>query len=100
MKLTVSVLCIAALIPFVLSFEEVPLMHVRPFEGPAYVPFCMVSGLLWCALFTLFFVRSSASERKKMLWLLPLVLFAFSFPAAYVTLWLAFAWAEAHGRYP
>ena len=41
---------------------------------------------------------SKNADRKKLLWLLPLVLFAFTFPVAYAFLWLAFMWEAAHGR--
>ena len=67
--------------------------------GGNYGRFWILSGLSWCLLFASIDAFSKNADRKKsLLWLLPLVLFAFTFPVAYAFLWLAFMWEAAHGR--
>jgi hypothetical protein len=100
MKAKATLLVAAALIPFLISVIDVPQLHLHISEGTGYVPFCVASGITWCALFVWTYVGTVAAKRGKLLWLLPFVLFAFSFPATFIYLWCTLMWAAANGRPP
>jgi hypothetical protein len=98
MLIKILLITTGALAPFFLAISGLSVFGVRISEGPNYFKFCIVSGLCWCGLFASIYAISNPTDRVKLLWLLPLILFAFIFPMAYLFLWLAFVWAAVNGR--
>ncbi len=97
MRAKVIAIAAAALLPFLVSVPGLSILGLGV-PGGNYGRFWILSGLSWCLLFASIYAFSKNADRKKLLWLLPLVLFAFTFPVAYAFLWLAFMWEAAHGR--
>jgi len=86
--LRVILLFAFAVAPFVigLNFPEAKSYKWFP-GGPVF--FYFLTGMFWCCLFTYTWVRASLMAQKWPLGLLPLVLFAFGFPAFWI--WLGIA---------
>jgi hypothetical protein len=85
MRTRVALLFALALIPFAIQVRF-PLQEsysLIPGGGPA---FYVLTGLTWCSLVAYTYSRATAAQRKRLLWLLPLVLFATG--SAYLV-WLA-----------
>jgi hypothetical protein len=82
MKLKVILLLVFGIIPSALLLRDPTDAH---FGYPFYVSY----GLLWCTLFTYFYIRTDATQRRKLLWMSPLVLFAFAVPVFVLYVWIA-----------
>jgi hypothetical protein len=82
MSRSVGALLIAALVPFVLTLMPGILVIAIVFQ-PIFYLFCLASALGWCALFAYCYGRTNPVERRKLLWLLPLLYFASVLPALY-----------------
>jgi hypothetical protein len=101
MKRTICLVIAGAVIPFFVPLVVLPGFQTRLSEGPGYLPFCLVAGSCWTAVFLVILARSAAAERARLLWLSPLALFAFNFPVMYPLLWVMFAVSGANGNgYP
>ncbi|MGC2661007.1 MAG: hypothetical protein WA324_23890 [Bryobacteraceae bacterium] len=90
----VGVLLIWAIIPSLFSTMAKPDI---PWSS-GYTQFCTISLLSWCCAFGVFYIDSSAKHRKRLLLLLPLVVFAFCIPVAPLFVWMSFlraAWSGA-----
>jgi len=96
MRRRIALLIGCALAPFAVTFV-VPAM---PWFGRAYYIYCAVCGLAWCFLYAYFFARSTGEQRSGLLWLLPLLIFAFCVPGDFLYLVAAFAKAGLNGNPP
>jgi len=92
MAIQVVLLFVLAIVPFYIVWSDPTGAHYRFLSGNGYLWFCIPTGVLWCSVFTYFFVRASARDRLKLLFLSPLALFAFGEPACWLILWLMFTY--------
>jgi hypothetical protein len=99
MKGRVSILIGTALAPF-LYWLFVGGLDITLFSRVDYYVLCLLYGLAWLSLYAYIYARATASQQGRLFWLLPLLLFAFTVPAAFGFLMLAFMWAAANGRFP
>jgi hypothetical protein len=98
MKLRASLLVAVASIPFIITKIGIPGFVLG--QSTAYYRFCLASGLVWCASFLVALATTTASQRRRLLWLLPLSLFAFGIPIDYLLLLLALSRGGSHGELP
>jgi len=92
----VILLISSALTPFMVTFF-VPAM---PWFGRTYYIYCALCGFAWCSLYAYFLAGSTGEQRSRLLWLLPLLVFAFCVPGDFLYLAAALAKGGLHGEMP
>jgi hypothetical protein len=100
LKLKRILLVVFAAIPFILILRDFlffPPNRLLPGDG---LVFCVLWGFAWCLLFAHTYVHAERGERRRLLLISPLVLFAFGFPVPYALLCIVIMVQIARGVAP
>ena len=89
LKAAVFLLGITAFLPFIVC-RVIP--RLGPLSGIGYLLNCLIGGLAWLTLFVYLYHRLTPSDAAKLTRMLPLLIFALSFPADMIV--LAFSWGR------
>lgn len=93
MRIRITLLFVFALVPFVIQLRFIESTSYNWIPGGGFT-FYFLTGLAWCLLFAYTYYGTSGRLRKKLLWLLPLLLFATGGPAFYILLGVGF-WIQS-----
>jgi hypothetical protein len=91
--LRVILLFVLATVPFAIMLPVPADSHYKFIPG-GFVFFYFLTGLAWCCLFIYTWVHAGFRAQKRLLWMLPLVLFAFGLPGYIVCFYVA-VWVQA-----
>jgi len=98
MKLNVALLLVWAVVPVTVMLAS-PGAQFSILSGGGGT-FCFLWGLAWCLFFAYAWHRADPAKEKHLLWMLPLVLFAFGIPAYYAILCVVVMIQTARGVAP
>lgn len=93
MKFRVALLFVLAAIPFLIILYFPEAASYRSIPG-GWMSFYFCTGFTWCSLFVYTCYRGTYHQFKRLLWLLPLVLFATGVPAFIIWLYVG-SWVQA-----
>jgi len=96
MLLLVILLCSFAAVPYAVLVYFPEDRYYAWFPG-GMICFFFSTGVMWCSLFAFTCNRATSRQFKRLLWLLPLVLFAAGVPARLIWLAVGFWWVGYRG---
>ena len=92
------ILGIGSFVPFFLT--KLGPDRVKVLSGIGYLLVCAIGGLAWLTLFVYFYRCAPQEQRSKLAVLLPLLIFAFSFPADLIFLGLSWGTGGSNDDMP
>ena len=97
MWVKIFLLLLMAGIPFAV-FTRYPFDDAYKWFPGGAIFFFFLCGFAWCILYANTLYRADPARMRVLLWLAPLALFAFAWPAWFLWLGIGFAWAGWTGQ--